>query len=163
MSIKWMVKALDSRLPPTKKLVMVALANNASDEGLAWPSIRTLARHTSLSKRTVQRILHSFHEAGYFVIEEPATGKPGVTNLYRLLGIPDERGVIVSPLDHQTGDNDDIDGCHSLSPESLRESLRDRPGYIIRKSLRVPHSKNFRRFQPAVHSGYKIRFKDGRE
>lgn len=39
-------------------LLMIALADQANDQGLCWPSIGTLARKTRLSERTVQTLLH---------------------------------------------------------------------------------------------------------
>ena len=39
----------------TQKLFLIALADNASDEGVCWPSIRTLARKCDLSEPGVRR------------------------------------------------------------------------------------------------------------
>jgi len=44
-------------LPPTPKLVLMALADAADDHGVCWPSVTTLARKCSVSPRTVQRML----------------------------------------------------------------------------------------------------------
>ena len=59
MSALW-----DMSFPPTDKLVLLALADCANDEGLAWPSIATLARKTGCSERTVQRSLRAAEVAG---------------------------------------------------------------------------------------------------
>lgn len=50
--------------PPVHKLVLVALANFADDEDLAWPHVETLAGMASVSTRTVQRALKALEEAG---------------------------------------------------------------------------------------------------
>lgn len=39
------------------KWVLVALADNASDEGFCWPSVETIAQKTSLATRSVQRAI----------------------------------------------------------------------------------------------------------
>lgn len=58
MSIKLMVEVWQKQgLTSTEKLVLLALADWANDEGLCWPSIETLAQKTSLVKRSVSRII----------------------------------------------------------------------------------------------------------
>lgn len=51
------------KLNHTDKLVLLALADNANDEGLCWPSIRTICKKTCLSERGVQaslqRLIHT--------------------------------------------------------------------------------------------------------
>lgn len=54
MSIKLMQKVFEQqKLESTQKLIMLALADNANDEGFCYPSIRTLCQKTSLSNRTI--------------------------------------------------------------------------------------------------------------
>lgn len=50
--------------PPTDKLVFLALADCANDEGLAWPSIATIARKSGVSERTVQRSIRLAEKSG---------------------------------------------------------------------------------------------------
>ena len=49
---------------PTHKLVLVALANFADDDDLAWPRVDTLSQLTSSSRRTVFRALDALVGAG---------------------------------------------------------------------------------------------------
>ncbi|MGB5255148.1 MAG: helix-turn-helix domain-containing protein, partial [Sedimenticolaceae bacterium] len=39
-------------LTPTLKLVLMALADAADDQGVCWPSVSTLAKKCSVSTRT---------------------------------------------------------------------------------------------------------------
>ena len=65
MSVRLMTVVFDSELPPTKKLLMLALSDYANDEGYhVHPAIGTLARKTSLAERTVQTQLRELEEAG---------------------------------------------------------------------------------------------------
>lgn len=57
-------------LSATQKIVMLALADWASDGGLCWPSIARLSEKTSLGERTVQRTIRSLVEVGYLSIQE---------------------------------------------------------------------------------------------
>jgi hypothetical protein len=56
-------------LPPTPKLVLMALADAADDHGVCWPSVTTLARKCSVSPRTVQRMLKVLDEQELLVAE----------------------------------------------------------------------------------------------
>jgi len=62
MSAVW---ALD--LPHSDKFVLLALADNANDEGHCWPSIRTIEQKTSLSNRAVRYAVKRLEECGHLV------------------------------------------------------------------------------------------------
>jgi DNA-binding Lrp family transcriptional regulator len=65
-----MSKVWDMDLPAKDKLVLLALADCANDDGLAWPSIATLARKCGCDARTVQRNLRRLEAAGHISREE---------------------------------------------------------------------------------------------
>ena len=73
-------------LTPTLKLVLMALADAADDQGICWPSVSTLAKKCTVSKRTVQRSLRVFIGNG-LLIAEPRRRRDGssTSNRYRLL------------------------------------------------------------------------------
>jgi len=80
MSIKLMtaVWAMQN-LTPTQKLVLLALADNASDEGICWPSLTTITAKTSLSRRAVTDALADL-EGFQCVSRDP--GNPNRTTRY---------------------------------------------------------------------------------
>jgi hypothetical protein len=49
----------------TRKLVLLALADHANRDGVAWPSLRRIAARTGLSERTVQYALRDLQEEGH--------------------------------------------------------------------------------------------------
>jgi DnaD/phage-associated family protein len=55
---------------PTDKLVLLALADNANDEGDCWPSVETIARKTSLSTRSVIRSIKKLKTIGLVMVEK---------------------------------------------------------------------------------------------
>ena len=67
MSVKLMTIVWEEllELDSTHTLVLLAVADNANDEGACWPSIATLARKTRLHERTVQRALKTLEDAGH--------------------------------------------------------------------------------------------------
>src|SRR6478672_7489549 len=54
MSVRMMTLVWELELPDSEKLVLLALADCANDEGGCWPSIATLARKCSKRERTIQ-------------------------------------------------------------------------------------------------------------
>ena len=67
-------------LTSTDKLVMLALADNASDEGFCWPSIETIRHKTCLSERPIQKAIRRLQNLGLVKIQ----AKVGRSNTYCL-------------------------------------------------------------------------------
>lgn len=57
-------------LPDSQKIVLLALADSANDEGHCWPSMRALCIKTSKSERTVQGVIKELCEAGHLTRRE---------------------------------------------------------------------------------------------
>lgn len=86
MSLVW-----DMDTSSFEKLVLLALADCANDDGECWPSIATLMRKTGAGERTIQRSIRSLESSGlvrrvevvgkgnrYFIT--PATAAPRQTD-----------------------------------------------------------------------------------
>lgn len=58
------------QLPDSEKLVLLALADCANDEGYCWPSMATLATKCSKSDRTVQASIKALVNAGHLTRNE---------------------------------------------------------------------------------------------
>jgi hypothetical protein len=69
------------QMSPTQKAVLMALADNASDHGVCWPSIPTLCIKTCLAKSTVITALQALESAGLLVADR-ATGR---VNKYQIV------------------------------------------------------------------------------
>jgi len=71
---------------PTTKLVALALADMASDEGICWPSMRSLQRRTGISETQVRSHIRILQAAGILEIE-PRKAESGrqTSNLFRIL------------------------------------------------------------------------------
>jgi hypothetical protein len=68
MSLRIMTRVWDVQLPHADKLLLLALADNANDEGLCWPSVATLARKAGMDERTVQRAIGRLVAAGHVTV-----------------------------------------------------------------------------------------------
>jgi hypothetical protein len=88
MSILMMSKvwSLD-HLEPAEKLVLLAIADFADDQGQAWPSIPTLARKSSLSKDTVRRKIRKLSSEGILAMS-PRKDKTGRDTSYNFRLFP---------------------------------------------------------------------------
>ena len=91
-----------------ERLLALAMADHASDDGRRiWPSVDELARKTMQSRSSVQRQIRRMVATGWLIQVRTATGRPGVTNEYRIcpewieggeVPIP-TTGVNLTPLD----------------------------------------------------------------
>lgn len=69
MSVKALNWAFQQQLKPNLKAVLVAIADNCNDEGLAWPSRKYLAEKTCLSPSSIKRNLNELIEQGYITVQ----------------------------------------------------------------------------------------------
>ena len=86
-----------SQAAGTDLLVLLALADNANDEGECWPSIRYVAQKCRIDTRTTQRRIRSLEELGEVVVirggGKASTAGGTKSNRYRIVvHIPDEEG-----------------------------------------------------------------------
>lgn len=70
MSVKLMSAVWETDLQPTRKMVLLALCDNANDEGLCYPSITTIAKKCSLSRRAVINAIEFLEEKGFLTREK---------------------------------------------------------------------------------------------
>ncbi len=106
MSIALMTEVWRLDLPPSDKMVLLALADAANDDGVTWMALESkegvkldLLKKTSLSRRAVQGALKRLCEAGYL----SRVDRPG-------------KGVIWT-----------VKGCTSCAPQEMRPAA-DAPG-----------------------------------
>ena len=64
MSVKIMSWAWSQKLEPTKKLILMALADYADDDGVCWPSMNRLADKCNVSRRTILRNINVLKDDG---------------------------------------------------------------------------------------------------
>ena len=73
-------------LKPVPKLVLMALADAADDEGVCWPSVATLASKVGVSTRTVRRVMQALISGKLLAAEQRYRSDGSCSsNRYRLL------------------------------------------------------------------------------
>jgi helix-turn-helix protein len=80
----------------TRKLVMLALADNANDEGVCWPSITTIALKCSMSDRAVTKHVRELETDGLLSVERIA----GSASKYYLTFATPERRAVLHDIHH---------------------------------------------------------------
>lgn len=84
---------------PRHKLLLLKLADSANDDGVCWPSLRTMAGHTGVSKSTLSRAAKALADAGLLRVQ-PTVKQDGSAgpNVYHLaLGVSQIDGSVSRP------------------------------------------------------------------
>ena len=120
MSIRVMTEVWKTNLPTTEKMVLLVIADHASDDGTeAWPSQATIAMKCSISVRTVQRSVNTLVRHGYIRLEKRAGGSVDCREDRR----PNRYTIILSRL---RGDNmprrKSVANEVTLTPDTGRQS-----------------------------------------
>jgi DNA-binding transcriptional ArsR family regulator len=75
MSVTAMSAVFKSTLPTGEKMVLLIIADHASDDGTnAWPGLDTIARKASMTRRSVQRHISALVDAGLVIVERQKGG-----------------------------------------------------------------------------------------
>src|SRR5690554_1996234 len=82
MSIAWMTRVWSSEEPTeaNERLLLLAIADAANEEGICWPSVKALAQKCGVQPRTARKTLSRLVEQGFIERIE----RPGRSNVYRL-------------------------------------------------------------------------------
>ena len=79
-----MTWAWELKLPPTPKFVLMALADEANDDGYCFPGQRRLALKCSIDARSVRRMIGVLAAEGYVVVKKRFKNRARTSNGYQL-------------------------------------------------------------------------------
>lgn len=115
MSIRIMTQVWDTNLTDSLKIVLLALADCADDDGRCWPSIETLRCKTSKkSRRTVQMAIARLVELGHIGRREV----PGRGNIYSIHPRNDCTPATVAPVQSAPKRGATVaGGCATIAPK----------------------------------------------
>lgn len=92
MGVRAMQWAWRAQVTPTCKLVLIALADRADDDGICWPSVEDITTRTGLAERTVRRDLGTLADLGLIVRDR----RNGQSNMFRMTFEDAKEGEIVA-------------------------------------------------------------------
>jgi hypothetical protein len=99
MSVRLMSLVWDLELPPGEKLVLLALADQANDEGRqCWPAVSTIAKKSGQGERTVRRALADLEKAGHLTRDH----RDGTSTQYHVHPCQNGRPAKSAPLPKTT-------------------------------------------------------------
>ena len=147
MSTKYLFPALaiEEGITAHEKLVLIALADMADDDGICWPAMKKVAKKSLCSKRTAQRAIGRFEDMQILSkTERPKEQKRNDSNLYQLdfmalIHITNSvlKGDTVSPTGRQgdthrgdtvspTGRQGDTQVGDTVTPETINKEPTNR-------------------------------------
>lgn len=116
----WVWECLEE-LDQAETLVMLALADQANDAGVAWPAQGSLARRARQTDRNVRRVLVKLQRMGLLSVERRSSNRGRRSNRYQLhIG-----ARIGDPLGSQQSDI--LSGCGGPVDNSPVDNLSDVP------------------------------------
>lgn len=131
-----MTQAWRLPLPPNHKIVLLALCDWADDEGSrVYPSMETLAKKSSMSKRSAQRIVHDLIDQNFLSVVGNENGGAGKSRQYSINvqtlqdaltdGLTHKKGDSLSSLNHdEKGDTED----QKDDSQSIKGDTQDQKG-----------------------------------
>ena len=81
MSIRLMTDAWKASIPAGRKMVLLALCDNANDQGECYPSISMLAEKCSMSERSVFNHIADL-ESGGLIVRKNRAGRSTIYTIY---------------------------------------------------------------------------------
>ncbi|WP_336212100.1 helix-turn-helix domain-containing protein [Enterobacter sp. P82] len=137
MSMELMVQAMKVKVGnPLRKLVLLKLADNASDQGECWPSYQHIADQCEISRRSVMNHVAALCESGLMRKETRSGPKGNGSNFYRLTLSGANTSVRVVQEIHQDGEANSPGAGAGDSPDGATLSPGDSEG----DSPRISHS-----------------------
>jgi hypothetical protein len=129
MSVKIMTVVWTLDLPHADKIVLLALADNANDDGYCYPSTTTVSKKCGMAERSVRRVLARLVEQGHLSINE----RRGRSSTYDVHPGPSVTPDRPSPLTV----SQDTPDRPSSPPRTVRPDTPDRgsPITIIEPSI----------------------------
>ncbi|WP_180191791.1 helix-turn-helix domain-containing protein [Pseudomonas syringae] len=144
MSMELMVKAMKTKVGnPLRKLVLVKLADNASDQGECWPSYQHIADQCEIDRSTVRRHIKNLADQGLLRIENRAGPKGNSSNLYFLT--LEVRGTDSTPVG-QKSTGVGTQPTPPVGPESTRTSHSSEPVNEPKPMCKTGKVKGFDQF-----------------
>ncbi|MHB9807039.1 helix-turn-helix domain-containing protein [Pantoea ananatis] len=156
MSMELMVKAMKTKVGnPLRKLVLIKLADNASDKGECWPSYQHIADQCEISKRSVMNHIEDLCVLG-LIRKEPRTGPKGNSSNVYFLSLDGAGDSLPSAANSPGGAGDSPGGSAGVAPrishsfEPVNEPVNEPKTFGTqanasepKKASKVPFSDDF--------------------
>ena len=87
----------------SQKFILVALADNAGNEGIAWPSLKEIESKTCLNRKTILKALDELEECGVLIDTGERKGITKQVKVYKLnLDVNSPKNGTVKKIDNSS-------------------------------------------------------------
>ena len=114
MSMMLMVKAMSLEVGnPTRKLVLIKLADQANDKGECYPSYSTIAKAAECSKRSAMTHVEQLEKDGFLIIQRrKVKDNQNLSNVY----------ILTLDKAQQPSENSALGGSENISPKPVNNN-----------------------------------------
>ena len=151
MSISRLHKVLDISLSTSEKIILILLADNATDEsGECWPSQGYLAKRSGMTRQNVNLVISKLQDKGHINIEHRYRDDGGQrSNVYTVLPchVTRQEGVVLSDTESVSKEPILMNGLHiwdvwaSIAGEKtkpiLGKAIKDFGEFEVAKAIGV--------------------------
>ncbi len=135
MSIELLNKAFKTKYPPTTKILLIALADYANEDGVAFPSYKTLMDKTSIkSKDTIAKHLNILEKDGVITRERRFND----SSFYTIFRGKSE--IRYSPISSDTNHHDPKEKIKKRFKEPTFEDVQN---YCKEKNYHIKYADGF--------------------
>jgi uncharacterized phage protein (TIGR02220 family) len=120
MSVSTMAWAWKQKCTPTEKLILLALADHANDDGRCWPGMERVAQKTGFTRRAVVKSVKSLQAKGILRVTNRAVGGLKKSNVYTLIVDDENASPRCERGSHRCEPDDQID-VNEVHIEPIKE------------------------------------------
>ena len=127
MSFKLVAQVMDMKVgSPLRKIILIKLADQASDAGLCWPSYESIAKTCEISKRSVITHIQILEKEGFLRIEKRYNHEAGknFSNRYHLTLSRGGANAALVKMSAQGSEGDSL-GSEGAAPEPTNEPIKE--------------------------------------
>lgn len=161
MSMELMVKAMKTKVGnPLRKLVLIKLADNASDKGECWPSYQHIADQCEISKRSVMNHIEDLCVMG-LIRKESRTGPKGNSSNVYFLSLDGAGDSPPSAANSLGGAGDSLGGSAGAAPrisnsfEPVNEPVNEPKTFGTQANASEPKKASKTQFSDDFESAWK--------
>lgn len=154
MSLRHMVKAFDCKIGShVQKLVLIKLADNASEDGKCFPSLSRISDECEISRRTTINAIKALEQKGFLYVHREKTSREmNKVNQYTLTLERGESLSLGSASNSLGGESPALGGGESLAPrtshsfEPPKEPVNVRPDGLTPPDIQEKMKAGFEYF-----------------
>ncbi len=137
MSLRIMEQVFNSNLKPSERLIMLCLADNSTNEGVCFPSQRTIEKKSGLTRPTISSNIKKLEESGY-LLKKYRSRKKGGRSSNKYLIFPSLNASLLCEEDYELFEDLLTQSKVTLPPPQSKVTL---PPQATQSKVTLPESE----------------------